>query len=227
MAAVVFSIEGDRLRVPASALTHEGFRAWVISSEFPEGIRATFVAQEVLFEMSPEALNTHNQVKGAVTAGLTTVIERDDLGVRYPDGALVTNTEAALSTEPDFTFVAWASFEAGRVRLVPKKAGTEDHIEIQGTPDLVVEIVSDTSVRKDTKLLTDAYRRASIPEYWLIDARGAEIAFTILRRQGHAYVPSGPPGSTQASAVLGRSFELRRRKNRIGSWSYRLVEADV
>jgi Uma2 family endonuclease len=58
--------------------------------------------------------------------------------------------------------------------------GGGDYIEILGSPDLVVEIVSDSSVRKDTTLLRDAYWKAGVREYWLFDARGAEIRFDIL-----------------------------------------------
>src|SRR5262245_34207784 len=132
--------------MPASAFTHPGFRAWVTSDHFPAGIQATYVEGEVLLELSPEAIDTPNEVKTVLTAALASLIASEDLGEAYADGVLVTNTEAALSTEPDFTFVSWASFEEGRVRFVPKRSGTEDAVEIEGTPDLVVEIVSDSSV---------------------------------------------------------------------------------
>ncbi|MCZ7682514.1 MAG: hypothetical protein M5U28_28450 [Sandaracinaceae bacterium] len=41
--ASVMHVEGDRLLVPASAFEHEGFRAWVTSDAFPEGVRASYV----------------------------------------------------------------------------------------------------------------------------------------------------------------------------------------
>ena len=45
----------------------------------------------------------------------------------------------------------------------------------------MVEIVSDASVKKDTERLPAAYHAAGIREFWLIDARGVEVRFTIHR----------------------------------------------
>jgi Uma2 family endonuclease len=54
--------------------------------------------------------------------------------------------------------------------LVPK-AGAEPgrYIDVEGPPDLIVEIVSDTSVAKDTRRLPEAYFRAGVAEFWLAD----------------------------------------------------------
>ncbi len=83
---------------------------------------------------------------------------------------MVTHVEASLSAEPDLTCVSWSSFERERVLRTQRAGTSDDYIELLGSPDLVVEIVSDTSVRKDTVLLRKAYGRAGVEEYWLIDA---------------------------------------------------------
>ena len=44
------------------------------------------------------------------------------------------------------------------------------------------------TVQKDTKRLREAYHRAGVPEYWLVDARGQEIVFQILIWQKEDYV---------------------------------------
>jgi Uma2 family endonuclease len=211
--------------MPPSALDHAGFRAWVTSPEFPDGLRATFVDREVLLDMSPEALDTHNQVKRAVTRGIDNIVIAEELGELYVDGMLLTNRAAGLSTEPDLAFATWETLKQGRLRRVPR-AKKADSVELEGTPDLVVEIVSDTSVRKDTVLLRDAYAKAGVREYWLIDARGPTISFEILVLTGRAYArpKSGRGARSQASAVLGRLLALRRKRSRSGGWAYELVE---
>jgi Uma2 family endonuclease len=219
----VLSIDGDRARLPSSVFDHAGFREWATSGEVPEALGVCFVGGEVLIEMSPDALETHSKVKGEIASVVLQLVKGEDLGECYPDRALVSHEGAELSTEPDLVFVSWASFDAGRVRLVPKANRPDDYIEIEGAPDLVVEVVSDTSKRKDTKLLRAAYARAGVPEYWLVDARGAELSFVILRRLGDAYVADAPDGSPQPSAVLGRDFVLSRERNRAGRWSYTLA----
>src|SRR4051812_19313081 len=100
--------------------------------------------------MSPEELESHNKVKSEVGRVLCNLNEGLDLGEFYGDGTLVTNEAADLSTEPDDTFVTWESFEAGRVRLTPREDGPGQFIELQGAPDWVLEVVSRSSVAKDT-----------------------------------------------------------------------------
>src|SRR5205807_5053207 len=96
------------------------------------------------------------------------------------------------------------------------------YLEIEGTPDWIMEIVSDSSVRKDKTRLREAYHRVGIPEYWLIDARGEEISFQILlwRRNGYAAAPQR--GGWQPSRVFRHGFRLKRQRDELGFWEYTL-----
>ncbi len=210
------------IRIPASALTHGGFRAWATSDAFPEKLRASFINQEVVIDMSPEELETHNKVKTTVVSTLDFLNAKLELGELFSDRALISNTAAGLSTEPDATFVTWASYEAGRVRLVPRKDRPGQYMELEGTPDWVLEVVSRSSVQKDTEWLREAYYRAVIGEYWLIDARYDEISFQILRRRRDRYVAVRSRDGWLRSTVFGRSFQIARQKNRMGRWTYTL-----
>ena len=89
-------------------------------------------------------------------------------------------------------------------------------MELEGTPDWVLEVVSRWTGRKDTEMLRDAYHRAGIPEFWLIDAQYDEISFQILRRRRDRYVAVASRDGWVRSTVFGRSFRLDRRKNRMG-----------
>ena len=209
----------DRIVVPQSALDHQGYRAWVTSDEYPERLRTTFVCGEVLIEMTPESVYRHNQIKLALTTRLDTLVREGSLGRVYPDGVLITNEAAGLSCEPDLTFISWASLESGRVRLEPRVQDASDSVELVGSPDLVVEIVSDSSVRKDTRLLRKAYFSAGVDEYWLIDARAEDIRFEILGRSEEGFVAS----DARTSQVLGGRWELTRVLDRDGRFSYTLI----
>lgn len=218
--AAVVHFEG--VSVPFSALSHEGFREWVKSDGFPERVRASYVGREVFLETSPESLHSHAKVKLEVSVVVAPLVRALGLGEAYPDGTLLTNEGAELSTEPDLIVVTWEAWESGRVVATPKKNRTDDAIELVGTPDLVVEIVSDSSVRKDLVALRERYARAGIPEHWIIDARGEDIRFEILVLGEGGYAPSAPSGEPQPSPLLGRTFELTRAKSRIGTWTYTL-----
>lgn len=178
-------------RIPTSDLTLAGFRAWATSDDFPEHFRAAFIGQEVFIEMSNEEPQTHIAVKDEISRVLMNLNREHKLGKFYGDGLLISNEDASVSNNPDASFFTVESLRAGRVRMVPKTDENDRYREIEGTPDWVLEVVSDSSVQKDTTPLREAYHRAGIPEYWLIDARGDAIAFQILqhRKNGYAAVP--------------------------------------
>jgi len=208
--------------IPASAHTLDGFRAWAKSDDFPEHGRFSFIDQEIVVDMSPEELEKHGKVKGEIGYGVIHLNKKLKLGEYYPDRTLVTNVAAGLSTEPDGTFVTWASFDTGRIQLIPREGEEGEYIELEGTPDWVMEIVSKSSVQKDTKRLREQYFRAGIPEYWLIDARGPEIDFQILVRGDTDYVASPGRGGWQKSPLFQRRFRLVRRRNQANRWEYLL-----
>jgi Uma2 family endonuclease len=115
-------------------------------------------------------------------------------------------------------FLSEASLDSGRIQLIPKAGGAPDrYIELEGPPDLVVEIVSDSSVRKDTKRLPAAYFQAGVPEFWLIDARGDKLYFRIHRRGPDQYEPAEVDADGyQHSGVLPHWYRLDRGRNARG-----------
>jgi Uma2 family endonuclease len=210
------------IHIPISATTHSGFRAWATSDEFPEKFRASFINGDIVIDLSPEELETHNKVKTAIVNSIGSLNDELELGELFSDRTLVANPATGLSTEPDGPFVSWASYEADRVRLVPRKNRPEQYIELEGSPDWILELVSQSSVQKDTELLRDLYHRFGIPEYWLINARFDEVSFQILRRRRDRYVAVKPRDGWHRSTVFGRSSHVERRKNRLGHWRYTL-----
>lgn len=220
--AIAELLPQETIRVPASALSLGGFRRWAKSADFPEQGRFSFIGAELFIDMSPEELETHNKAKTAIDSRLFQLVDRRDLGQFYGDGTLVTNDEADLSTEPDGTFVSWESLESGRVRLVPREGATGQYLEIEGSPDMTLEVVSTSSVPKVTVLLKKIYFRARVREYWLIDARSDELSFQILVRGRSGFVAAPTRGGWQRSDVFGCSFRLERRRGRMDLWRYTL-----
>src|SRR5262249_40922127 len=159
----------------------------------------------------------------AVAGVIFSLVQKGDLGLLSIGSALVSNEAANLSNIPDAMLVLWTSLETDRVRLVRDENRADRYREFEGTPDWVMELVSDSSVGKDTRLLREAYHRANIPEYWLIDARGDTINFQILLHQPDGYEPAPQRrGGWQESRVFGRLFRLQRRRGRLGLWRYPL-----
>lgn len=212
--------------LPVGRLTFEEFRRWTLSDSFPERGRFDYLRGRIEADMSPESLYSHNKPKGAVYATVRQAEQRD-LGEVYGDRARVVVEPVGLSCEPDLVFVSNASFDSGRVTLTPRQDRTDDAVEIVGPPDLVVEVVSNSSVRKDNRELYSLYFEAGIREYWLVDVRGKEVGFRLLTRDdsGWSDVAADAEGFV-LSPVLGRRYRLDRRTGRRGEWRYDLIERD-
>jgi Uma2 family endonuclease len=217
--AIIFE---ESLRIPAEAFTYAGFEEWLVSGEFPEGGRIDFVAGDVEVDRSPEDLHTHGTVKGAIHAALHLLVAERDVGEVFVDRARFRSPAADLSVEPDVLVVLWESLRMGRVRYVSESTRRHDRFSvIEGAPDLVVEVVSDSSVRKDTLRLPELYARAGVPEFWLVDARGDEPRFEIRTLHGERYEAVTPRGDEwRESTRLGLSFRLSRHRTPIGHWRY-------
>jgi Uma2 family endonuclease len=225
MAAALLYSSVDRdfcLQIPKHATTLAGFRQWAHSPQFPERGHVSFLNGQLFVDMSPEVLEGHSKVKAVIVGSLGRLNEKCDLGELFPDGVLLTNLSAKLSTEPDGSFISWESLKAERVKYIARKEKAGEYIEVQGSPDWVLEVVSMFSGTKDTKVLPALYHRAGIPEFWLIDARGPEISFQILVRQPRRYQPVEPSRGWYFSPVFQRSFRLTRKTNRMGRWQYQL-----
>ena len=206
-------------RIPLEAHTLTGFRLWVLADDFPEKVRVTFLRGEVYLDMSKEEIRTHAAVKTAVAGPLYNLNEAADFGDLYINGVLVTNESAQVSNNPDMVAVFWDSLDRGRVSYGARGAR---ELEIIGSPDWILEIISDSSVTKDTQLLRQAYHQAGVREYWLIDARGADLVFQILHWRKTGYVAASPRKGWLRSRVFGRRFQLTRQKDRRGAWKYLL-----
>ncbi len=212
-------VDKARVRIPERVEDLATFRRWAHSDEFPEKGHVSFLAGEVWVDMSKEQFS-HNQVKGEVSAVLGRLARQGGLGRVFPDGYLLTNAEADLSTNPDAVFASVAGLRSGRVRLV---AGAEEgFVELEGMPDMVLEVVSPSSEEKDLVVMRDLYWRAKISEYWLIDVRGERLEFVILRRTAKGYAAVRRQDGWMRSKAFGKAFRLTRQADALGYPEYTL-----
>jgi Uma2 family endonuclease len=141
----------------------------------------------------------------------------------FSDGVFLGNKPAGVANEPDAVFFTAEAARTGRVTFVPSSDG-RDLVEIIGTPDLVVEVVSPSSVTKDYDTLRVRYHAAGIPEYWVIDAQEEDdrVVFEILRHTPGGYEPVVARDGWLASGVLSREFRLDRSQDPVIFWRYLL-----
>lgn len=228
--AMIYEENEENLRIPADAHTFEGFCRWIESDEFPESGRIDFLAGEIDLDMSPEDLYTHGAVKVAILRKLADLVLDTGLGDVQVDRSRFQSPFVEITTEPDVVVVFRESIESGRARLIPAagRKGPDRIQAFEGAVDVVVEIVSDSSVSKDLKRLPPFYARAGVRELWLVDARQADLRFDLLTLQDGAYIPvPADAGGWRRSPRLGHSFRLQRLHQPPFPWSYQLEHRDA
>lgn len=211
------------LTLPPWVVDFPSFLRWCDSDEFPEEGRIWFIRGGVWADMTMEQVFSHNQVKTEVTSVLHQLVKRAKTGRFFADGLRIMNTPAELSGVPDGTYVSFDTLRAGRARYVEgKRKDAGGYTQLEGIPDLVIEVVSASSVDKDTEWLQKAYWEVGIPEYWLIDARRSPLSFELYRHSSKGYSAARKSGGWVKSAVFDKSFRLIAATNGLGHPDYTL-----
>jgi Uma2 family endonuclease len=219
---MVMNIQGDDVRIPVEQFTDlAAFCRWAKSPEFPTGGRFSYFHGEFWVDLSMEQLFTHNRLKLRINAALDALTTADKMGYVAEDRMFLRNDRVGFATEPDGMFVSMASIESEKAQLVPGVGGGV--VEIVGAPDMVLEVISDSSEQKDTVELMESYWLAGISEYWLVDGRGDNPRFEILKRGNKGYAATRRlAGGWQKSGVFGRTFRLNRHIDALGHPQFNL-----
>jgi Putative restriction endonuclease len=210
----------ESIRMPDRIRNLDAFRRWAHSDEFPQKGRICFLDGDLWADMTAEQIFSHAVIKNEIAYVLTGIEKETSCGSYFPHGALLTNEEANFSCQPDGTFVQNKSFREDRVRPVKGESG--GYVELEGTPDIVLEVESASSIKKDREILRELYWRAGIPEYWLVDARSDQPEFEILRHGATGYSATRKSSGWIKSRVLGASFRLTRGMDDLGHPTFSL-----
>ena len=143
---------------PKSKLTYADY------AKTPEDERWELIAGELIMSPSPKRAHQRNQIK--LGSRMSFFAEEKDLGEVYSDFDVVLSDTDTV--RPDLIFIA-----KDRLHIV-----TEDNV--QGAPDLVVEIRSPSTARYDWTTKRELYARHGVKEYWLVDPEGATVAVLLL-----------------------------------------------
>jgi Uma2 family endonuclease len=216
---VTFVIESDQVSVPEWVTDLDSFRRWADSEDFPEAGRICYLNGEVWVDMSKEQIFTHVDVKTEIVAVLRPIVKTARMGRLLGDGVFLSNVAANFAVVPDAVFVSHDGLQ-DRVRLLEGKKG--GYVEMEGAPDMVLEVVSESSVRKDTQQLRQDYWEGGIREYWLVDARKELLSFDILRHTPKGFRATSKRDGWIKSNVFGKSFRLICQTSEYGDPEYTL-----
>lgn len=133
-------------------MSYAEFRAW---SE--EDVHAEWVDGEVVVFMPPKTI--HQQIVGFLYNLLSLYASFFDLGVVLMAPFEMRARADGPAREPDLLFIARERLE----RLTDER--------LNGPADLIVEVVSDSSVARDRVDKFYEYQEIGVREYWIIDPR--------------------------------------------------------
>jgi len=211
---------GKEIVIPPGITDLDSFRRWARSEAFPRRGRFVFFHNELWVDLTMEQAYTHNEVKGEFASCLRSLVRILGTGRYFTDGMLLSDPKVGFSTVPDGLYISFESFEKGRITEV---AGVHPGcIEFEGSPDMVLEVVSDFSEDKDTAFV-ELYFQAGVLEYWLVDVREKPIRFDIYKRNTRKFVTARrQAGGWLRSQLFDRSFRLVQAADMRGNAQFTL-----
>jgi Uma2 family endonuclease len=106
--------------------------------------------------VTPSPLQRHQLVLANLLYYLTDFVKKHNLGAVYPAPFDVVFSQYDV-VEPDILYISKA-----RASVVTEK-------NVQGAPDLVVEVLSESTAKIDRTAKLKLYARYGVAEYWVID----------------------------------------------------------
>ena len=166
---------------PKLKLTYEDY------AKTPDDERYELIDGELMPMPSPKWL--HQLLQAKVFAPLASFVYGGSLGsvVAAPMDVLLTPFDVV---QPDLIFVSNA-----RAHII-----TEDNI--RGAPDLLIEILSPSTERRDRIVKRDLYARHGVREYWLIDPYAKTATVLLLGANGYDTHAVYGEGDTLTSPTL-------------------------
>jgi len=144
--------------------------------------------------LNPSPNTKHQRVLLNLLAALHRHVTESNVGEVFvsPFDVVLSNVDVF---EPDILFI-----RAERIDIVTKA-------NVQGAPDIVIEVLSESTRRKDETKKLDRYERSGVSEYWIVDPM--EDAVRILRLSGARYERIIVGGAITSPLLPGFSLALK------------------
>jgi Uma2 family endonuclease len=156
---------------------------------FPEdGLRHEIIDGE--HYVTPPPSVRHQRILGRIFNVIQNYLDAHPIGEIFvaPVDTLLGEFDIVL---PDLLYIS----DDTRSRFLTTK-------NLQGPPDLVIEILSPTTKRRDQTLKRELYERAGVTEYWLVDP-ARDVVDVYRRETGDRF---GKPVEYAKTAILTSSL---------------------
>ena len=119
--------------------------------------------------MAPSAGAYHNNVMGGLYTLISVYVRNNKIGYVFTDSIDVHLPDGNLF-KPDLTVVKYEN-----AAIINWQSG------IYGVPDMVVEVLSKSTKKKDLTVKKDIYEKNGVKEYWIIDPWAKGVTVYLLR----------------------------------------------
>ena len=151
--------------------TYEEFMA------LPEGGPVRYEIIDGDLCMTPAPSPRHQEISKNLLFEIERFLRTNPLGEIFAAPVdVVFSQEPPQVVVPDLVFVA-----AEHLSLITEK-------NLQGVPDLLVEILSPTTATIDRRVKHALYERVGVPEYWIVDPERNSVQ--VFRLSGGRYAPA-------------------------------------
>src|SRR4030065_1510297 len=132
----------------------------------PDDKRYELIEGELL--MTPSPITNHQRISGRIEFALRKFVSENDLGEVF-DAPYDVYLDDENVVQPDMMFIS-----KGRSKIIGEK-------NLQGAPDLVVEILSESTAYRDLIQKKKLYAKFGVKEFWIVIPDEESIEVYILK----------------------------------------------
>lgn len=175
-------------------ISHQAFRAMEFDEQELKEYIFELIDGEIVLRNYPTA--THQRILADLHLLIGNHVKTNQLGrvLFAPFGVVLDDFD---DVQPDLIFVTAAKQDIIR----------EDGIF--GVPDLLVEIISPSSIRTDRGKKFKLYERMNVPEYWIVDINNRSIEVYQRQESGYELVSfAAEQGAVESLTLTGLHVEV-------------------
>jgi Uma2 family endonuclease len=145
----------------------------------------------VLYEMAPPTI-LHQMIVANLLLLLGQFIKDRGWGILLPSPLEVILSSIATPVQPDLVFI-----RTERREIIKQQ-------RIEGAPDLIIEVLSPSTVSYDRRTKFDAYEQAAVPEYWIVNPKGRTVEIYQLHEEEYTLAGEYAAAEEISSPSLGQ-----------------------
>lgn len=176
-----------------AALDVEKEKRTAFYNEITEQVKAEFINGEIIVH-SP-VIKLHNDISSNAHRLIDAYVFEKDLGFVGVEKILIQLTRNDY--EPDVCF-----FDKNKAKQF------KDNQKFFPAPDLIVEVLSKSTERRDRGIKFKDYEAHGVTEYWMIDPKSKTIEQYILKNKQYELITKSNSGDIFSQAIKGLDFSV-------------------